>query len=66
MQKRFLENGMDTIIGTPAELKATIVADRRKWAAVIQEAGIRGYGFGVVAPRIVSSRARRGTFRDAD
>ena len=41
VQKRFLENGMDTVIGSPEELKATIVADRKKWAAVIQEAGIR-------------------------
>jgi tripartite-type tricarboxylate transporter receptor subunit TctC len=41
VQKRFLDNGMDTIIGTPAELKATIVADRKKWAEVIQEAGMR-------------------------
>jgi len=29
VQKRFLENGMDTVIGSPAELKATIAADRR-------------------------------------
>jgi tripartite-type tricarboxylate transporter receptor subunit TctC len=41
VQKRFVENGMDTVIGSPEELKATIVADRKKWAAVIQEAGIR-------------------------
>ena len=41
LQKRFEENGMDTLIGSPDDLKATIVADRRKWAAVIQEAGIR-------------------------
>jgi tripartite-type tricarboxylate transporter receptor subunit TctC len=41
VQKRFLENGMDTIIGSPADLKAAIVADRKKWAEVIQEAGIR-------------------------
>jgi tripartite-type tricarboxylate transporter receptor subunit TctC len=41
VQKRFLDSGMDTIIGTPAELKATIVADRTKWAEVIQEAGMR-------------------------
>ncbi|NDH60426.1 MAG: tripartite tricarboxylate transporter substrate binding protein [Alphaproteobacteria bacterium] len=41
MQKRFLDNGMDTVIGSPEELKATIVEDRKKWAAVIQEAGIR-------------------------
>ena len=41
VQKRFLENGMDTTIGSPAELKATIVADRKKWSEVIQEAGMR-------------------------
>ena len=41
MQKRFLDSGMDTIIGSPADLKATIVADRKKWAEVIQEAGMR-------------------------
>jgi tripartite-type tricarboxylate transporter receptor subunit TctC len=41
MQKRFLDNGMDTVIGSPEELKATIVEDRKKWAAVIQEAGMR-------------------------
>ncbi|MDP1839654.1 MAG: tripartite tricarboxylate transporter substrate binding protein [Reyranella sp.] len=41
VQKRFLENGMDTIIGSPAEFKATIVADRKKWSEVIQSAGMR-------------------------
>jgi len=41
VQKRFLDNGMDTVIGSAAELKATIVADRKKWAEVIQEAGMR-------------------------
>ena len=41
LQKRFVENGMDTVIGSPEELKATIIADRKKWAGVIKEAGIR-------------------------
>ena len=41
VQKRFVENGMDTVIGSPADLKATIVADRKKWAEVIQSAGMR-------------------------
>lgn len=41
VQKRFLENGMDTVTGTPEQLKAAIVADRKKWADVIQSAGIR-------------------------
>lgn len=41
VQKRFLESGMDTVIGSPAEFKATIMADRKKWAEVIKEAGMR-------------------------
>ncbi len=41
VQKRFLDNGMDTIIGSPAELKAMIAADRKKWAEVIKESGMR-------------------------
>jgi tripartite-type tricarboxylate transporter receptor subunit TctC len=41
VQKRFLENGMDTVIGSPEQLKATIVADRKKWSEVIQAAGMR-------------------------
>ena len=41
VQKRFLESGMDTVIGSPEQLKATIVADRKKWAEVIKEAGMR-------------------------
>jgi tripartite-type tricarboxylate transporter receptor subunit TctC len=41
VQKRFVENGMDTVLASPDELKAIIAADRKKWAAVIQEAAIR-------------------------
>ena len=41
VQKRFAENGMDSVIGSPAEFKATILADRKKWEEVIQGAGIR-------------------------
>ncbi len=41
VQKRFAESGMDSIIGSPAEFKATIMADRKKWEEVIQGAGIR-------------------------
>jgi len=41
VQKRFVESGMDTIIGSPAEFKATIMADRKKWAEVIKAAGMR-------------------------
>jgi tripartite-type tricarboxylate transporter receptor subunit TctC len=39
--KRFAENGMDSQIGSPEEMKATILRDRRKWADVIQAAGMR-------------------------
>jgi len=41
VQKRFVESGMDTIIGSPQRLKNTIAADRRKWQEVIQVAGMR-------------------------
>jgi len=41
VQKRFVESGMDTIIGSPQRLKDTIAADRRKWQEVIQVAGMR-------------------------
>ena len=41
VQKRFTENAMDGLTGSPADLKAMIVADRKKWADVIQSAGIR-------------------------
>jgi tripartite-type tricarboxylate transporter receptor subunit TctC len=41
VQKRFVESGMDTIVSSPEELKATIAADRKKWGDVIQSAGIR-------------------------
>ncbi len=41
VQKRFSESGMDTIIGSPAEFKATIMADRKKWEEVIKSTGIR-------------------------
>ena len=41
VQKRFDENGIDTMIGSPEQMKATIAADRAKWADVIQGAGIR-------------------------
>ncbi|CAN5670428.1 tripartite tricarboxylate transporter substrate binding protein [soil metagenome] len=41
MQKRYLDNGMDAVLGSPEDLKAMIVADRKKWSEVIQSAGIR-------------------------
>jgi tripartite-type tricarboxylate transporter receptor subunit TctC len=40
-QKRMVENGMENIIGSADELKATIAADRAKWADVIKAAGMR-------------------------
>jgi tripartite-type tricarboxylate transporter receptor subunit TctC len=41
VQKRFTDNAMDGLTGSPAELTAMIVADRKKWADVIKSAGIR-------------------------
>ena len=41
VQKRFLDSGIDTVLSSPEELKATIMADRKKWAEVIQAAGMR-------------------------
>ena len=41
VQKRFVENAMDTVIGSPEDLKATIAADRKKWSEVIQATGMR-------------------------
>ena len=41
MQKRFLENGMETLTGPSAQLAATITKDRAKWADVIKAAGMR-------------------------
>ncbi|MCW5745980.1 MAG: tripartite tricarboxylate transporter substrate binding protein [Alphaproteobacteria bacterium] len=40
-QKRMVENGMENLIGSSDELKATIAADRAKWADVIKAAGMR-------------------------
>jgi tripartite-type tricarboxylate transporter receptor subunit TctC len=41
VQKRFTDNAMDGLTGSPADLRAMIVADRKKWADVIQSAGMR-------------------------
>ena len=41
VQKRFTDNAMDGLTGSPAELRAMIVADRKKWADVIKSAGMR-------------------------
>jgi tripartite-type tricarboxylate transporter receptor subunit TctC len=41
MQKRFVENGMETLTGPSADLAAVIVKDRAKWSEVIKAAGMR-------------------------
>ncbi|MFO1160453.1 MAG: tripartite tricarboxylate transporter substrate-binding protein [Reyranellaceae bacterium] len=41
VQKRYTENGMDVLIGSPADLEAMIATDRKKWGDVIQSAGMR-------------------------
>ena len=41
VQKRFVDNGMDSLIGSPEDMRKTIAADRAKWAEVIQGAGMR-------------------------
>ena len=41
MQKRFLENGMETLTGPTAQLAEVIAKDRAKWAEVIKAAGMR-------------------------
>jgi len=41
MQKRFLENGMETLTGPPGALASAIAKDRAKWADVIKAAGMR-------------------------
>ncbi len=41
VQKRFADNAMDGLTGSPADLKAMIAADRKKWSEVIRSAGIR-------------------------
>lgn len=41
VQQRFVENGIDPIVTSPEELRATVMADRAKWQSVIQSAGIR-------------------------
>ncbi|MFN6999367.1 MAG: Bug family tripartite tricarboxylate transporter substrate binding protein [Elioraea tepidiphila] len=40
-QDRMAESGMEIIVGSPEEFRATIAADRARWAEVIQKAGIR-------------------------
>ena len=41
VQKRFVDNAMDSLVGSPEDMKKAIAADRAKWAEVIQGAGIR-------------------------
>jgi tripartite-type tricarboxylate transporter receptor subunit TctC len=41
VQKRFSDNAMAGLTGSPADLRAMIVADRKKWSEVIQKAGMR-------------------------
>jgi tripartite-type tricarboxylate transporter receptor subunit TctC len=40
-RQRLTENGLDSLLGTPEALLATIAADRARWGKVIREAGIR-------------------------
>lgn len=40
-QRRMTENGMEIIVGTQDEFRATIAADRATWGAVIREAQIK-------------------------
>lgn len=40
-QDRMAESGMEIIVGSPEEFRATIAADRARWAEVIRTAGIR-------------------------
>ena len=41
IQKRYAENAMEIVTGSPAELKATIASDRKKWQEIIQAVGMR-------------------------
>jgi len=41
VQRRFVENGLQRMGGTPADFQRQIEADRAKWGAVIREHNIR-------------------------
>ena len=41
IQKRYAENAMEIVTGSPAELKATIASDRKKWQEIIQAVGMK-------------------------
>ena len=39
--QRMTENGMDILVGSPDEFRATIATDKKRWGEVIKSAGIR-------------------------
>ena len=39
--QRMTDNGMDLLVGSPDEFRATIAADRKRWGEVIKSANIR-------------------------
>ncbi len=39
--QRMTENGMDILVGSPDEFRATIAVDKKRWGEVIKSAGIR-------------------------
>ena len=41
LQKRYADNAMEVVTGSPADLKATIAADRKKWQEIIQAVGMK-------------------------
>jgi tripartite-type tricarboxylate transporter receptor subunit TctC len=41
LQKRYAENAMEVFVSSPAELKTTIAADRKKWQEIIQSVGMK-------------------------
>ena len=41
IQKRYAENAMEIVTGSPAELKATIASDRKKWQEIIHAVGMK-------------------------
>lgn len=41
IQKRYADNAMEVVTGSPADLKAMIAADRKKWQEIIQAIGMK-------------------------
>jgi tripartite-type tricarboxylate transporter receptor subunit TctC len=41
LQKRYAENAMEVLSGSPADLKAMIATDRKKWQEIIQSVGMK-------------------------